>query len=343
MYCNQTYKKIVRNYVISLIAITTSLVYIEVRAPAQCRRELQAEVIQMKDNGKIKMKPHITFFSLLGDIINNPHILISMFALGCSLPISSYGFTIVDCTVQLEGYVWKKGVEFSGTASDIDGTETISFMYRTPSFVFETDSVAGSDDIQCHLNGLHVFIVETFGTGRLNGEPGYSYRLEMVDNGHPPPDYIPLSARLDQSCGNARNDGVRTFDSPQTVVIPGVLPVTQGSAGTGTAQLKLDHTTCHYVGNGTNRDYQFDRCTGPHGVDLAPGDTLDTSTIQLQILTAAPISPWTVVEIGNLGSGVWAHTPDTYVVLIANPAGELIYNDAGDLLFGDLDFTFISP
>src|SRR5262245_21571525 len=180
--------------------------------------------------------------------------------LGFGLHASVFAQTIPDCTVQAEGVVGGfgpgvSGDEFGGAFSDIGGTETIIWTHRGPGFLLEMDALP--TEISCRTNGG--LIGEAAGTGVLNGTPDPRFFIQVADNRPPQPGFIPVCARLLQEPVREHSDHVRSFETPQAVIIPATLPVITGNAGAGSARLRLDNHTCRYVGDGGS-NYAFERC-----------------------------------------------------------------------------------
>ena len=87
------------------------------------------------------MKPLKPFSRPIGDVIRYPKILIGVLALGCIVPLTSYGESIRACDVVAYGS-FSTGETFNGTFSDdLAGTETVNwehFAAGPPSIAFST-------------------------------------------------------------------------------------------------------------------------------------------------------------------------------------------------------------
>jgi hypothetical protein len=237
------------------------------------------------------------------------------------------------------------GDVFIGTFTNVGGTETITWTHRGPGFTLETDATPVHDpefpdhpSIICRVNGGEIAEVFSFGTAVVNGTPGYSYSILVDDNGPPPPDdFIPVCARLIQDPVRERSDSVLAFESPRTVIIPAELPVLKGNAGTGSARLRLDNHNCRYSGDGSGGSYLFERCTGPGGKDLVPGDALDVTQVQLRIQSADRSAPVTYVQ-ANIGTNDDLFTLDEYSIYIAPPGSDVpTFSASGRVFCGHVE------
>ena len=245
--------------------------------------------------------------------------------------------TIFECEVTGWGE-FPTGEMFEGTASDMDGTETINWMHVAPGISFET-LTPDPDGIECRLNGTTSADFFGTGTATVNGEEDYSYFIEVEDN-RPPPDIVKLTASLTRTRHRpaVRNDGVETFETPKTVIIPEEIDVLEGNSGRlGLVKLYLDGIKCIYRGTGPT--YAFARCDSGN----IAGDSLDILQARLRIWWAYWRSPITVVK-ANIGTGATAPgAPDQYSILVADSSGGIVYNFTSIVEDGDIDITLLDP
>ena len=92
--------------------------------------------------------------------------------------------TIWECEVT--GWMnFATGEMFDGSASDLDGVEMINWVHNAAGITFETVE-PDPDGIECRLNGTTSADFIGTGTATVNGDPGYSYFIEVEDNRGPP-------------------------------------------------------------------------------------------------------------------------------------------------------------
>jgi len=217
------------------------------------------------------------------------------------------------------------GELFSGNAVSemATGYVVVNWQHLAPGIEF----VTGEADAACFRNGEINADISGSGTGTLNGEPGYSFAVHLVDN-RPAPSAL-LTASIVQS-PTVHSDGVAVFDSSETVTIPFAIPVKVGASGNGRAQLQLGDVVCHYGGAGSA--YEFQRCTGPRDSGYVPGMTLNVGNARLRLLSADPHYDLTLVRI-NIG-GLPPGDPDEYRIDITN--GTSSYSFSGLVIDGDV-------
>lgn len=213
-----------------------------------------------------------------------------------------------------------------GRFSDLAGTETIEFTHDWEGVSFETTTLNGPDQVFCSGSGGITADVFSVGTATVNGEPGYGYDLLTQDNRST----YGLCATIAYG-PTSRNNAVTTFSPPRATTVPETLLVTAGGAGSGTARLTLNDFKCRYRGAG--RDYVFDRCTGPGGSDIMPGDSLTVSEASLRILRADRGFATTTV---NTPIGILLGRPDSYTLVIRDPAGDVFQTLVADVTCGDI-------
>jgi hypothetical protein len=192
-----------------------------------------------------------------------------------------------------------------------------------------------ADSVNCFLNGGIIAVIDGFGTGVLNGVPGYYYTIFAEDRRGPGLPAVTLSASR-TSPPTRFHDGEATFDPPREVTIPATLEVTEGLPGNGWTRLYLDDVRCDYQGNGDA--YEFVRCPGRP--DLGAGSTLLAASARLRVRTPgdggndepviavqATIAPF-VAAFGAL---------DIYSVTVFDAGGNIIYDFAANLNDGEGD------
>jgi hypothetical protein len=217
------------------------------------------------------------------------------------------------------------GESFSGNAVSemTTGYVVVNWQHLAPGIEFVTDEA----DAACFRNGeINADIVGT-GTGTLNGHPGYSFAIHLVDN-RPAPLAL-LTASIVRS-PTVHSDGVAVFDSAEMVTIPFEIPVKVGASGNGRAQLQLGDVICYY--RGTGGAYEFQRCTDPLNSGYVPGISLNVGKARLRLLSADPNYDLTLVRI-NIG-GVSPGDPDEYRIDITN--GSSSYSFSGLVIDGDV-------
>jgi hypothetical protein len=216
--------------------------------------------------------------------------------------------------------------------TDLDGVETIDFTYEATGVSFETILLDGPDRVVCSGIGGVTADSLSYGTATLNGESGYGYLLETEDNR----EEYGLCASLTQSPRN-RDDAVVVFSPPRMAVVPAILEVLSGGAGSGTARLVFDDIKCRYRGDGVN--YVFDRCTGPGGRDILPGDNLSVSKARLRIQRSDNSYNSTSIRATPFGQ---YGAPDYFSLIIFSPGSthddvEVVHTWASDVTCGDID------
>jgi hypothetical protein len=145
------------------------------------------------------------------------------------------------------------GAVVSLTASDIGGTEWLTWIHSEPgvTYEFDADPSGSADGVSCNQNGDVNADIISEGDFMVNGATGFSGVIFLEDNRQRLDTDIHLCASLAQS-PRTQNDGKAAYASPRTVTIPYTLPVLAGSAGTGLAKLQMDDIRCRYRGDGTN-------------------------------------------------------------------------------------------
>ena len=131
-------------------------------------------------------------------------------------------------------------------------------------------------------------------------------------------------------------------ESCPRAVVPAILETYSGNAGSGTARLVFDNIKCRYRGDGV--DYVFDRCTGPGGGDIMPGDTLNVSEARLRIQRADNSYNSTSIRAVPFGE---TGAPDYYSLIIFAPgsshgAGVVVHTLASDVLCGGIEIELKS-
>lgn len=258
--------------------------------------------------------------------------------------------TIYDCNFSMVAQ-FNSGKVVRGSGSDITGTELVDWLHEQPEYVFETvgdpngGGLPGWDTgLICSRAGTKKVDIYSEGTASVNGVPGYSYVIQLEDNrpsDADDPTRIRLCSTLVQR-PRTRNDGQSVLTFSKTAVVPTELPVVRGSAGTGKARLTLGNVKCSYRGGGTT-NYLFERCNGPGGVSLVPGDTIVVNEVSLRIVSADRTQPVTSVQV-DLGTNP---TPvpggsDYYEITIGNPDGSTIFDSFIDMVqCGDIEIDLL--
>lgn len=255
--------------------------------------------------------------------------------------------TIIDCNVTANA-LFKTGEVVRGAASDLMGTELLDWIHEAPGIAFETvedpnggpEGPPGDDGIVCRTNGRLSVTFRSEGTASFNGVPGHSYSIAINDDRNPEGDrhanQIRLCSTLVQS-PRTRNEGSSTFAMDRVVYVPETLPVVEGAAARGKARLSLGANKCSYRGTGATGDtgYLFERCNGPGGVSLIPGDTVVVSEVGLRIVSADRSVPVTSIQV-DIGSDPWTGPADSYLIHIADPARTIIYSFSANVECGDI-------
>jgi hypothetical protein len=261
--------------------------------------------------------------------------------LWCSNAMADHG-VIRYCDVTAD-VTFASGVVVDGVASDTEsGGLTFDWMHNTPIYSFST-ILTDPNGIVCTINGTTSATFDGTNTATVNGTPGYSYAI-VIDDNRGPPDSLVLLASITHT-PTRRNEGTADFATPRTVVVPAEINVLVGGSGSGWTRLYLhrpfeDDITCHYRGTGLT--YGFVRCTDPLDSGFVAGDSLDISHASLRIQQSDRDLGTTVVEAA-LGTGehLPGSTPDTYSILIADPAGTIIYDFAANVIDGDISIIFL--
>ncbi len=268
---------------------------------------------------------------------------------------------VVDCNVTGFGSL-PTGEAFSGSASSVSGAIDAEWVHDGAGI--HVESSGPPDSVICHVNGE--IVAEISGPATVDGNTGYSYYVNVVDNRDPPDDG---SIVLEASRGHHGHpvDGVENFSDPTTVSIPQSIEVTDGEAE-GWVMLKLDRTACWYFGDDDSHHYHYDhhhshghhghghdgdddddggafefvRCVGPGAHGLAPGDTLDVTHARLHIASASfhrchrhgREELAVRADIGAGPSGESTGTADTYTIIVTG--GGSTYTVADSLEDGDI-------
>jgi hypothetical protein len=195
-------------------------------------------------------------------------------------------------------------------------------------------------EVICRTNGG--IVADFYGAATLNGEPGYTYSVHVVDNRGPP---VGESIVVEASwqVPGLPHPGVARFTDPHVVRIPEAVRVTVGSARRGPVLLTLDHTLCWYRGNGTagggGDAFEFVRCVGDGGRHLVPGDLLEVTRAALKLLALPCCGAGARLEVeAEIGVGFTYPGPlaDEYYLLLGDPSGStILYSVSGDVASGD--------
>ena len=197
------------------------------------------------------------------------------------------------------------------------------------------------------------------GTATVNGEPGYSYHIEVTDNR----DATVYGSTM--LTADPLTDGSLTYTNCEYITIPGTITVSAGSSSGTVVTLSLDAVTCTYDDDGI---FSFTVCS--YAI-LTPGASVQAGTVTLHV--DGGICPTDYPHEGhckgvghteNNGNGYGHHKhgdeccvplaagvglawaiiplgePDTYIIRFADPAGTTIYTFRGLVLDGDIDIQF---
>ena len=237
-----------------------------------------------------------------------------------------------DCEVRGSG-AFPGGEMFEGSGSSTeDGIFSVDWEHTAPGIEFRADI---ADDLNCFLNGGIIAVIDGFGTGVLNGVPGYIYQIFAEDRREPLRPAVTLSASR-TGPPTLFQDGEATFDPPRELTIPAVVEITEGSADGGWTRLYIDDVRCDYQGNGAA--FEFVRCNGRP--DLAPGATLPAVSARLRV--RSPAGPGdggrSIAVRATLAPTVYSlGAPDIYSVTVFDPFGNIIYDFGANLNDGEGD------
>jgi hypothetical protein len=242
--------------------------------------------------------------------------------------------TFADCTVHGTGS-FLTGEVFAGDASDILGVQSLDWTHDVAGLSFFTMTPGPSDQgVVCRRNGAISARFQGEMVATVNGVPGFGYIIDLEDNRAPAEER--LCATLVQK-PRTRDDASISFTAPRLAVIPAEIPVLLGGAGSGMARLNLDRIKCRYRGTGTN--YAFERCAGPDGHALVPGDTVSYSEASLRVQSADRALPVTSVQVDIGAEPPPQGLPDSYTITITDTAGAPMYFFDGLLDCGDIDIV----
>jgi hypothetical protein len=238
---------------------------------------------------------------------------------------------IQDCEVRGSG-AFPSGEMFEGSGSTVGSIFSVAWEHTGPGVEFRADI---ADGVNCFLNGGIIAVIDGYGTGTLNGVPGYFYIIFAEDRRGPGLPALTLSAS--RTSPPARFlDGEATFDPPREVTIPAALEVTEGNPGNGWTRLYIDDVRCDYQGNGTG--YDFVRCPGRP--DLVPGATLEAGSARLRVRTPGDggnDEPVISVQ-ATLAPFVPAFgSPDIYSLTVYDAEENIIYDFGANLNDGEGD------
>lgn len=237
-----------------------------------------------------------------------------------------------DCEVRGSG-AFPGGEMFEGSGSTtVDGIFSVDWEHTAPGIEFRANI---ADDMNCFLDGGIVAVIEGFGTGVLNGVPGYLYVIYAEDRREPLRPAVTLSASR-TGPPTLFQDGEATFDPPRELTIPAVVEVTEGSADSGWTRLYIDDVRCDYQGNGAA--FEFVRCNGRP--DLLPGATLSAVSARLRVRSPAERGDGgrTIAVRATLAPTVYSTgAPDIYSVTVADFFGNIIYDFGAQLNDGEGD------
>lgn len=244
---------------------------------------------------------------------------------------------IPDCEVRGSG-VFPSGERFEGSASTVGTIYSIEWEHTGPGVEFRTDVV---DAVNCFLNGGIIAVLDGFGTGTLNGVPGYIYSIFAEDRRELLRPAVTLSASR-TSPPTLFQDGEATFDPPRELTIPATVEVTGGLPGNGWTRLYIDDVRCDYQGNGTA--YDFVRCPGRP--DLGPGATLAAANARLRVRTpgdGGDDEPVIAVRATLAPALYDSGAPDIYSLTVYDPFGNILYDFGVNMLDGqgDIDVNFL--
>jgi hypothetical protein len=301
---------------------------------------------------------------------------------GCSsagpgdLGVAEDGLAIESGHCALSGSgVLPPGDSFVGSVHDEGGTPTGSWSHTTSTL----DVLEGiPTTLLCRVNGSTVANVG--GTATWNGEPGYTFQLQVQDRGVASPPERVLGAVETQTLVASReysptvwNDGELAFPEGALVTIPETLPVTVGNAGNQWARLTFvdyetgDEIRCDYRGGaqGNNPrtaegiaaggEYRLVRCRAlddgrcSDDSDLDPGDVIEVSSVHLRVHHGSGIYPSRDAALTEVSVDLTVQpyelvsigVTDFYLIRVIDPTGAFIYQNSGDLILGDTTVTLL--
>jgi hypothetical protein len=241
-----------------------------------------------------------------------------------------------DCAVSGTA-AFPGGEMFEGSASTVGSIFRVRWEHTAPGITFTTDT---ADFVNCFLNGGIIAVVDGFGTGTLNGVPGYLYTIFAEDRGRVGQPAVTLTASRTSPPAHFM-DGEATFSPPRQVTIPATLEVVEGNPGNGWTRLYLGDVRCDYRGDGTV--YAFERCPGNTG--LGPGATFEVRSARLRVRTPGDdndAEPSIVVRATIAPEVPFVGAPDIYSVTVFDATGTIIYDFGANLVEnGDIVVNFL--
>jgi hypothetical protein len=248
-------------------------------------------------------------------------------------PTPSLVPVIADCAVSGTGAL-PGGEMFEGSASTVGSIYSVRWEHTAPGITFTTDT---ADSVNCFLNGGIIAVVDGFGTGTLNGVPGYIYTIFAEDRHTPGQPAVTLTASR-TSPPTLFTDGEATFSPPRQVTIPATLEVVEGNPGNGWTRLYLGDVRCDYRGDGTV--YAFERCPGSPG--FGPGATFEVRSARLRVRTPGDdndAEPSIVVRATIAPAVPGSGAPDIYAVTVFDGFGNILYDFGVNLMDGEGDIV----
>lgn len=240
------------------------------------------------------------------------------------------------CEVRGSG-AFPDGEMFEGSGSStVEGIFSVDWEHTAPGIEFRADI---ADGVHCFLDGGPIAVIDGFGTGELNGVPGYYFTIFAEDRREPLRPAVTLSASR-TGPPTLFQDGESTFDPPRELTIPAVVEVTEGSAGHGWTRIYIDDVRCDYQGNGA--DFEFVRCNGRP--DLAPGATLPATSARLRVRSPAERADGdrSIAVRAMLAPTLYSMgAPDMYAVTVYDATGTIIYDFGGHVNDGEGDIIVI--
>lgn len=237
-----------------------------------------------------------------------------------------------DCAVRGSG-AFPNGEMFEGSASStVEGIFRVDWEHTAPGIEFRAEI---TDGVNCIVDGGPIAFIDGFGTGVLNGVPGYYYLIFAEDRREPLRPAVTLSASRSGPPA-LFVDGEATFDPPRELTIPAAVEVTEGSAGHGWTRLYIDDVRCDYQGNGSTFD--FVRCSGRP--DLVPGVTLPAASARLRVRSPGERADGerSIAVRATLAPTVYSSgAPDMYGMTVFDAFGNIIYDFGANLLDGQGD------
>lgn len=262
--------------------------------------------------------------------------ILRIVAIGCAVTSSSIAWADpvrIDCIINFD-VIFATGEVFRGSGSDIGEVEFVDLLLEEPDHTFEAVGDPGTsmdpNGLQCRDNGVITADIIGEGSALFDGEPGFSYSIEIEDNR--PDEPLTLGAVLIQKPRRFVEDAV-TLEMPQAATIPATLPVLTGAAGSGLALLSLDRVRCRYRGVGA--DYAFEACAGPGGHGLLPGDILNVTEARLRLITAERAFPVTTARV-QLGSRQFGDA-DILRLEVFNSDGVFVHGVSTAVEIGDVE------